>query len=90
MTIVAIIRGNEVIVPRDGTDMMQPEDRVYFVCDAEHTDRAMASFGHTEKEAHSVVIAGGGNIGSLLAQDIEAKSQNTISRLSKRTRLRPI
>ena len=51
MTIVAIIRGNEVIVPRDGTDMMQPEDRVYFVCDAEHTDRAMASFGHTEKRS---------------------------------------
>lgn len=78
MTIIAIIRGNEVIVPRDGTDMMQPEDRVYFVCDAEHTERAMASFGHTEKEAHSVVIAGGGNIGSLLAQDIEANSSNTV------------
>ena len=61
--------------------MMQPEDRVYFVCDAEHTDRAMASFGHTEKEAHSVVIAGGGNIGSLLAQDIEAKSQNTVCQI---------
>ena len=78
MTIIAIIRGNEVIVPRDGTDMMQPEDIVYFVCDAEHTERAMASFGHTEKEAHSVVIAGGGNIGSLLAQDIEANSSNTV------------
>ena len=81
MTIVAIIRGSEVIVPRDGTDMMQPEDRVYFVCDAEHTDRAMASFGHTEKEAHSVVIAGGGNIGSLLAQDIETKSSNTVCQI---------
>ena len=31
----------------------------------------MASFGHTENEASSVVIAGGGNIGLLLAEDAE-------------------
>ncbi len=55
----------------DGSDMMEAGDRVYFVCDAEHTERAMASFGHTENEASSVVIAGGGNIGLLLAEDIE-------------------
>ena len=71
MTIVALIRSGRVIISRDGSDMMEAGDRVYFVCDADHTERAMASFGHTENEASSVVIAGGGNIGLLLAEDIE-------------------
>jgi trk system potassium uptake protein TrkA len=86
MTIIAIIRGSEVIVPRDGTDVMQAGDRVYFACDAQHTERAMASFGHDEEEAHSVVIAGGGNIGLQLAQDIEARFDNTSAHIIERNK----
>ena len=72
MTILAIIRGNKVIVPRDGQDELQPSDRVYFVSKAEHVSRAMAAFGHYEVESSSVVIAGGGNIGLMLARALEA------------------
>jgi len=86
MTVVAIIRNNQVIVPRDGTDMMQPDDRVYFVCDENHAARAMASFGHTEEEAHSIVISGGGNIGALLAQNIEAARDNAVVHIIERDR----
>ncbi len=37
----------------------------------------MASFGHEEAEARSVVIAGGGSIGQMLAREIEANFENT-------------
>ena len=57
--------------------MMAPGDRVYFVCDAEHLDRALATFAHEEPEARSVVIAGGGAIGQMLANEIETNFQNT-------------
>src|SRR3546814_9642312 len=50
---------------------MLPGDEVYFVCDSTHLSRALASFGHEEAEARSVVIAGAGNIGLTLAQEIE-------------------
>ena len=73
MTIVAIVRGASVIVPRDGKDELEVGDKVYFVCDSEHTHRCMAAFGHTETATATAVIAGGGNIGMLLARKI---SQN--------------
>ncbi len=86
MTIMAIFRDNQVIVPRDGTDMMQPGDRVYFVCDEKHAERALTTFGHTEEVAHSVVIAGGGNIGTMLAHNIETSSKNTVTQIIERDR----
>ena len=73
MTIVAIVRGSSVIVPRDGKDELEVGDKVYFVCDSAHTHRCMAAFGHTETATATAVIAGGGNIGMLLARKI---SQN--------------
>ncbi|MGC6518004.1 MAG: Trk system potassium transporter TrkA [Candidatus Puniceispirillaceae bacterium] len=76
MTIIAIVRGTTVIVPRDGRDELEEGDKVYFVCDAEHTQRCMAAFGHNETEAASAVIAGGGNIGVLLAQKISQNKHN--------------
>lgn len=78
MTIIAIIRDSSVIVPRDGQDTLEAGDRVYFVCDTEQTQRAMASFGYHEEVINNVVIAGGGNIGMMLAQDIEARFEGTV------------
>ena len=77
MTVLAIIRDGKVILPRSGVEAMQTGDRVYFVCDATHLERAMASFGHEEQEARSVVIAGGGSIGLMLAREIESNFSNT-------------
>ena len=64
--------------------MMKPGDRVYFVCDSEHLDRAMATFAHEEHEARSVLIAGGGAIGQMLATEIETNFQNTKVQLIER------
>ena len=77
LTVLAIIRDGKVILPRSGVESMETGDRVYFVCDSTHLDRAMASFGHEEGEARSVVIAGGGSIGLMLSREIEANFHNT-------------
>lgn len=68
--VLCIIRNEKGIVP-GGDDQILAGDEVYFVCDSDHLARTMASFGHEEQEARSVVIVGGGNIGLKLAQDIE-------------------
>ena len=70
IVVVGIIRNDKGIVPKSN-DQMLAGDHVYFVCDAEHLGRAMASFGHEEAEGRSVIIAGGGNIGLTLAEEIE-------------------
>jgi trk system potassium uptake protein TrkA len=44
----------------------------------------MASFGHEEPEARSVVIAGGGAIGHMVGREIEAHFQNTQVKLIER------
>ena len=77
ITVVAILRGNDVIVPRDGTLKMEEGDRVYFVCDEEHMARAMASFGHEEPASRNVLIAGGGTIGRMVAADVLAQIENS-------------
>ena len=76
MTIVAIVRGTTVIVPRNGKDELEVGDKVYFVCDSEHTHRCMAAFGYTETATATAVIAGGGNIGMLLARKISQNENN--------------
>ena len=78
ITVLAIIRDGKVVIPRSGNESMQTGDRVYFVCDATHLHRAMASFGHEEPEARSVVIAGGGSIGQMLAREIGNNFENTV------------
>ena len=72
IVVVGIIRNDRGIVPKPD-DHMLPGDDVYFVCDADHLSRAMAAFGHEEEEGRSVIIAGGGNIGLMLAEEIESK-----------------
>jgi trk system potassium uptake protein TrkA len=70
IVIVGIIRNDKGIVPKSD-DQMLAGDQVYFICDVAHLGRAMASFGHEEEEGRSVIIAGGGNIGLTLAEEIE-------------------
>jgi len=77
ITIVAIIRGNEIIVPRDGSGKMMEGDQVYFVCDDSHMARAMASFGHEEPASRNVLIAGGGTIGKMVAAEVRDHIENS-------------
>jgi len=72
--IVAILRDNKPIIP-DENDMLLVDDEVFFVVDTKHLKRTMAAFGHEEKEARKIVIAGGGNIGRGLARLLHKKGR---------------
>jgi trk system potassium uptake protein len=72
IVIVGIIRNDRGIVPRADDQLLSGDD-VYFVCDANHLSRAMASFGYEGEEGRTVIIVGGGNIGLTLAEEIEAE-----------------
>ncbi len=68
--VLGIFRGGKVITPT-GDDQMVPGDEVYFASDREHVKRAMAAFGHEEREARRLIVLGGGNIGLFLAKQFE-------------------
>lgn len=75
LKIVAIVRDGIAIIPKTGEEMCVG-DEIYFLVDAKHLDRAMQAFGHEEKEAHNVVIVGGGHIGTALAEVITESHRN--------------
>ncbi|MFV3130100.1 Trk system potassium transporter TrkA [Niveispirillum sp. KHB5.9] len=78
--VVAIIRGDQQFIP-GGNDQMLPGDEVYFVADTNHVARAMAAFGHEERQARRVIIVGGGNIGLCLAEEIEQNQPGVSARI---------
>ena len=65
--VIAILRGGQSIIPSPEEQILDG-DEVYFVVDTDHIKRTMAAFGHDEKEARRIVIAGGGHIGLQLAK----------------------
>ena len=71
LTCVGIVRGDRFFIP-SGDDQLIAGDEVYFVVETSHVARAMRAFGHEETTAERIVIAGGGNIGLFLAQELEA------------------
>ena len=83
--IMAIVRGDRPIIA-DADDQMLPGDEVYFVTDTNHVARAMAAFGHEEREARRIIIIGGGNIGLTLATDIEREYPGVTARIIERSR----
>ena len=73
--IVAIIRDGKPAIPNP-EDQLQAGDDVYFVVEPERVKRALAAFGHEEREARRLVIIGGGNIGLFLTSQIEREFQH--------------
>jgi len=87
INVVAIMRGDTQFVPH-GDDQMLVKDEVYFVADTKHMMRAMAAFGHEEREAQRIVIVGGGNIGLCLAGLLEARTPSVSTKIIERDRER--
>jgi len=80
ITVVYIVRGDRGICPTS-LDQMRPGDEVYFIADRKHVGRAMDVFGQEGREARRLIIMGGGNIGFLLAQQLEEMSPNFNTKL---------
>lgn len=73
--VVGIIRDGQLVVPH-GEDPLLIGDEIYFVAPTEQVPRAMAAFGHREREARRILIIGGGNVGLFLARQFEAEHPN--------------
>lgn len=77
---VAIVRGDQKIIPTSDDEMLAG-DEVYFVVSTAHLQRAMAVFGHEERETRRVMIVGAGKIGTRLAEEIRNTSRDISVRL---------
>lgn len=73
--VVAASRDGRLFVPT-GDDALLPGDEAYVVVDSKEVERTIKIFGHTEKTAQRVIIAGGGNIGLYVAKKLEESSSN--------------
>lgn len=69
LTIIAIVRDEQLFVP-SSNDHMMVDDIVYFAVESAQTARAMGIFGHEEPEAQRIVIVGGGNVSRFLATEL--------------------
>ncbi len=74
--IAAIIRNNEVIVPR-GSDKVTSGDLVYLVCETQQLEKNLGFFGINLQPIRNVLIVGGGRIGERLAKSLEKDSIKT-------------
>lgn len=74
--IAAIIRKNEVIVPR-GDTKIKIGDLIYFVCETQKLEKTLILFGKQVKPVQNALIIGGGRIGERLAKMLEMDSIKT-------------
>src|SRR5690606_16953343 len=88
-TVVAIYRHGSLFVPR-GADSLLVGDIAYLAADVRHITRTLAIFGHEEKAATRVVIAGGGNIGVYVARELEQRQRSTRVKLIESNRERAV
>jgi len=72
--VAAIFRRDSSILP-EGDTIVEVDDEVFFIAATEHISMMMAELRGHDKPYKRVMIAGGGNIGSRLANAIEHKHQ---------------
>ncbi|TCT15182.1 trk system potassium uptake protein TrkA [Bibersteinia trehalosi] len=70
--IVSIFRNDKAFVPQ-GSTIIEAGDEVYFICASHHIKAVMSELQRLEKPHKRVMIVGGGNIATALAQALEEK-----------------
>ena len=64
-----------------GDDQLYEGDNVFLIAAEEDVDRTLALFGHEEKVARRIVIAGGGNVGYAVAKKLEQQKSGIKAKL---------
>ena len=77
MNMIGLVQNGKFIIPNDQT-ILHAGDDVYFISPSKQVRKVMALFGHHESEARRGLILGGGNVGLLLAQKLEADEDHDI------------
>ncbi|MFO1067243.1 MAG: Trk system potassium transporter TrkA [Geminicoccaceae bacterium] len=72
IVVVGIGRGEAFFIP-DADDQILAHDEVHFVVETAQIGRALPVFGHEGRMGDRLVIAGGGNIGLFLAEELEER-----------------
>jgi trk system potassium uptake protein TrkA len=73
LLIAAVVRGEELIIPR-GNDYLMPGDLVYFISEEDKLQETLAVFDKYAQPLKRALIIGGGNIGFRLAKSLEENS----------------
>ena len=60
--IIAITRDDKSFIPKK-TDQIKENDKIYVIINSSQMAETLEAFGHEEKTANSIIIAGGGQIG---------------------------
>lgn len=82
--VAAIYRQDGSIMP-EGHTILEPDDEVFFLSQAEDITSVMAELGRVEKDNRKITIAGGGHIGEKLARKLQNKHRvKLIERDTKR------
>jgi len=76
MVIASIYRDGEVLIPR-GKDKIFYNDFIYAITTDKNIHRMLNFFGRDYKEVRKIIIVGGGNIGVLLAKELEKMKIST-------------
>jgi trk system potassium uptake protein TrkA len=70
VSILGLLRNDDFLVAEEGIELLD-DDELYFSCESKNIPKAMAMFGHEEREARRILIIGGGNVGLFLAEMLE-------------------
>jgi trk system potassium uptake protein TrkA len=73
LLVAALVRGEELIIPR-GDDRLMPGDLVYFISEDDKLQETLAVFDKQDLPLKRALIVGGGNIGFRLARSLENDS----------------
>ena len=84
-----IARDGNVFVPHS-TDQMLVGDDAYLIAERSQAERTLGIFGHEEKEARRIVIAGGGNVGFYVARKLEELQSRTQVKIIEGSRERAV
>lgn len=87
--VVGISREGRLFVPHSDDQMLSGDD-VYIIADSTQVERTLAIFGHQERQARKIVIAGGGNIGNYVAKKLEERQSRTKVKIIESDRKRAI
>ena len=87
--VVAINRDGKLIIPASDFALAAGDD-AYVVAKTKEVERTLKIFGHTEKSAQRVIIAGGGNIGLYVGDKLEQTSAQSRAKIIEVDRKRAI
>ncbi len=87
--VVGIVRDGRVFVPHSSDQMLVGDD-AYLIAERSQAERTLGIFGHEEKEARRIVIAGGGNVGFYVARKLEELQSRTQVKIIEGSRERAV